>query len=358
MSYNTFGKHLCVTTWGESHGDAIGCIIDGMPANIPVDVNDINDALQQRAPGKTAFTSPRKEDDKAEILSGIFNGKTTGAPISLLIKNLDVDSSKYEALKDIVRPGHIDYTYTKKYDNYDYRGGGRGSARETACRVAASVFAKALLQRSGIHCYAYLQQVGEVAVEHPHTNLDNINQSPIFCPDIDASKKMQDYILHMKEQGDSIGGIVGFLIKNVPTGLGEPVYYKLEAVLANAMLSIPASKGFEIGTGFAAANIPGSKNNDLLSNVDGNVKFLSNNSGGTLGGITNGEDIYGRVAFKAPSSIFMQQRTVDKDGNNITMEMPKGSRHDPCVAIRAVKVVEAMAYLVMADLSLFSRRSI
>lgn len=352
MGYNTFGKKLRVTTWGESHGRAIGGIIDGMPSNIPITSAEINQALKLRAPGNSIYTSMRKELDQVEILSGVFNDKTTGAPISLLIHNQDVDSSKYEAIKDIIRPGHIDYTYHHKYKNYDYRGGGRGSARETAIRVAASVLAKKLLAPHNIEFRAYLQQVADFKVEYPYQDLANVDNSAIYCPNQQISTAIEQYLLQIQQAGDSIGGIVGFSAINVPVGLGEPVYYKVEAVLANAMLSIPAAKGFEIGSGFAAACQTGSQHNDAITIQSQQVAFVSNNSGGSLGGITNGQEIYGRVAFKAPSSIYHRQRTITKDNQATTFSIPSGSRHDPCLAIRAVKVVEAMGYLVLADLYL------
>ncbi len=346
---NVFGKKFCITTWGESHGAAIGVVIDGMPANVEVDIDEINQALSKRAPGNSEFTSPRKEKDLVEILSGMFNGKTTGTPISLLIKNCDADSTKYEVIKDKFRPGHADYTYTKKYKNYDYRGGGRASARETASRVAASVFAKKILDPEGVSIKAYLQQVGDICIDYPYSKLNAIDDDPIFCPDPKISKDIQNSLRKIKDAGNSIGGIVSFDCANVPPGLGEPIYNKLEAALANAMLSIPASKGFEIGLGFAAAKLTGKKHNDEMFIQNDKVLYDTNNSGGILGGISTGERIYGRVGFKPASSILQKQNTIDNRGNNTALELPKGSRHDPCVAIRGVKVVEAMCYLVLAD---------
>ena len=346
---NIFGKKFCITTWGESHGKAVGVVIDGVPANIKVGIAEINEALEKRAPGRSEFTSPRKESDSVEIMSGMFNGKTTGTPISLLVKNRDADSSKYEVIKNKFRPGHADYTYTQKYKNYDYRGGGRASARETVGRVAASVFAKKILEPQNIIVRAYLQQVGDVSLEYPFPNLTEIDNDPIFCPDMKISKKIQQQLIEVKQAGNSIGGIVAFDCQNVPVGLGEPVYNKLEAALANAMLSIPASKGFEIGLGFTAATMTGKQHNDEMLMSENQIYYSTNNSGGISGGISNGDRIYGRVAFKPSSSILQKQSTVDDRNNNTNIELPKGSKHDPCVAIRGVKVVEAMCYLVLAD---------
>jgi len=303
---NSFGQIFRITTWGESHGKAIGVVIDGCPPGLEISEEEINLELAKRAPGKQPHTSPRKESDRAEILSGVFEGKTTGTPISIIIPNRDADSSKYEPIKHLVRPGHANYTYLKKYGIFDYRGGGRASARETACRVAAGAIAKKFLSQFGVHVEASLLERGEI------------------------------------EEGDSAGGVIEGRVEGVPVGLGEPVYQKMEAVLAQAMLSLPASKGFEIGEGFGAAKMRGSDHNQRPT-------------GGTLGGITDGEPLVFRVAFKPTSSIAKPQETKTLTGEKAVLTLPKGSRHDPCVAIRAVTVVESMSALVLADAILMNR---
>ena len=326
MASNSFGKIFKITTWGESHGRAIGVVIDGCPAGIKISAHDINLALEKRAPGKNKYTSPRIEPDLADIYSGVFNGVTTAAPISIIIENKDADSSKYEPIKDLLRPGHANYTYMEKYGVFDYRGGGRASARETACRVAAGAVAQKILDKYEIQVLAKLYSVGDAKT--------------------DSSQK--SLITKLQEQGDSIGGVVKFSISNSFVGLGDPIYEKLEANLAKAMMSMPASKGFEIGMGFNAAKMQGSEHNDLFINNKDNINS-SNNSGGILGGISNGMDIVGKVSFKPTSSIKISQDTVDYDGNKQVFNLPEGSRHDPCVAIRAVPVVKAMCQLVLAD---------
>lgn len=346
---NSFGKIFRFTTFGESHGPAIGVVIDGCPAGIDLDVEEINQQLLLRAPGRSPYTSPRKEEDQAEILSGIFEGKTTGAPIAILIRNKDADSSQYTEIKDLYRPGHANFTYLQKYGIFDYRGGGRASARETAARVAAGAVAKKLLLFLGIECLAYLDEMGGIALpEIDRSDLSQIRQktrtSPIFCPCEITSKKMIEQL----EEDDSIGGIVA-CIAHVPVGLGEPVYGKLEALLAFAMLSIPASKGFEIGKGFESVRMKGSEHNDPFEIDEGRVRSKQNFAGGTLGGISTGEPLYFRVAFKPTSSIKKEQQTVTLAWERKTFQMPSSSRHDPCIAIRAVPVVEAMTALVLAD---------
>lgn len=353
MHSNIFGKALTMTTWGESHGPMIGVVIDGVPANLAIDVSEINTALALRAPGNSPFTSPRKELDVAHIVSGLFEGKTTGAPISILINNQDADSSKYTVLKNKYRPGHADYTYSKKYKNYDYRGGGRASARETAGRVAAGVIANKILAKHGITANAYLQQIKDIAAPYP-IDLKDILPDVIFCCHAESSLYMQELITQAKAQGDSLGGIVAFQCDNVPVGLGEPIYDKMESRLAHAMLSIPASKGFEIGSGFQAAKLNGSEHNDLMHAKEKHY-FSSNHSGGVLAGITNGNQLYGRVAFKPTSSIMQPQATLNKQKQATTLTLPTGSRHDPCVAIRAVPVVQAMCQLVLADFLLLHK---
>lgn len=358
MASNSLGKIFCITTFGESHGEALGVIIDGCPAGIALEVSEINDALQLRAPGKNEFVSPRFENDIAKIVSGIFEGKTTGAPIAILIENKNSDSSHYHVIKNMIRPGHANFTYLEKYGVFDYRGGGRASARETACRVAAGAVATKLLQQYQIKTAAYIKSIGgiDAAVhwENIETLRNNTYAQPIFCPDKNAAKLMQDKISAISAEGDSLGGVVEFLIIGVPAGLGEPIYYKLEAALASAMMSIPAAKGFEIGEGFNAAKLKGSENNDPFVN-EGKVVTKTNHAGGILAGISNGMPIVGRVAFKPTSSIKKSQETIDLEGKKVTLQLPEGSRHDPCVAIRAVPVVEAMCAIVIADALLLNR---
>lgn len=312
-------------------------------------------------PGKSAYTSPRNEEDKVEILSGLFEGKTTGTPISILIPNKDADSSKYTPIKDILRPGHANYTYLEKYGIYDYRGGGRASGRETVCRVAAGAIAKKLLKSFGIEVISYIKQIGNVAAT---ISLDNVQtlraftyNSPVFCPDERATTAIIDLIEQTKLEGDSLGGLVEFLATSVPIGLGDPVYEKLEANLAYAMMSLPATKGFEMGSGFHAVNMRGSEHNDPFINIEGHIQTATNFGGGTLGGISNGMPIIGRVAFKPTSSIRKTQETLTTSREKAPFKLPEGSRHDLCIAIRAVPVVEAMASLVLVDALLLNRSS-
>ncbi len=360
MASNSFGKIFKITTFGESHGKEIGVVIDGCPAGLEIDEELINQALKFRAGGKSAYTTPRKEADMAEIMSGIFEGKTTGAPICITIKNKDADSSKYEPIKDVLRPGHANFTYLKKYGIFDYKGGGRASARETACRVAAGAIALRFLEQNGVSVSAYLKQVGNVEAKIPD-NFDILKKnkliSPIFCPDLEASDLMTALIEKVKEEGDSIGGIVEFLVLNAIEGLGSPVYEKLEATLASAMMSIPAAKGFEIGDGFESVIKKGSQHNDLFIKTENGIQTSTNHAGGILGGITTGMPIIGRVAFKPASSIMKQQLSLTVDGEPSSFKLPTGSRHDPCVAIRAVAVVKAMTAIVLADALLSNRGS-
>ncbi len=365
MASNSFGNIFKITTWGESHGKAIGVVIDGCPAGLEINDEEINLALAFRAPGKNPYLSLRKEPDQAEILSGVFEGKTTGAPISIIIPNKDVDSSKYEPIKDLVRPGHANYTYLEKYGIFDYRGGGRSSARETACRVAAGAIAKKCLTRCGIQLTAYIKQIGpiEAFLEGDAIGSDYLEQlraliyqSPVFCPDPEASSKMMALIEKTKEEGDSLGGIVEFIASQIPPGLGDPVYEKLEANLAHAMLSLPATKGFEMGSGFRSIGMQGSQHNDLFMHTQGEVTTQTNHAGGTLGGISNGMPLEGRVVFKPTSSIMKSQETITiTDKKKSSIQLPAGSRHDPCVAIRAVPIVEAMLALVLIDAMLLNR---
>lgn len=361
MASNSFGTIFKITTWGESHGKAIGVVIDGCPAGLEIDEEEINTALALRAPGRTPYTSPRSETDKGEILSGVFEGKTTGTPISILIRNKDADSSKYKSIKNLLRPGHANYTYLEKYGIFDYRGGGRSSARETACRVAAGALAKKFLHKYGIKIIAYIKQIGKIEAKIETDQIDKIRdltyQSSIFCPDADATEAMVASIENAKKEGDSLGGIVEFMAVSVPAGLGDPVYGKLQANLAQAMMSLPATKGFEIGSGFHSVIMLGSEHNDIFTKEKGMIQTRTNYAGGTLGGITTGMPLVGRVAFKPPSSIKKTQMTLTTSGEQATFQLPEGSRHDPCVAIRAVPIVEAMLALVLVDALLLNRCS-
>lgn len=355
MASNSFGTVFRITTWGESHGKAIGVVIDGCPAGLDLSPDDINQELALRQPGKSPYTSPRAEKDEADIYSGVFEGKTTGAPISIIIFNKDADSSKYEPIKDLLRPGHANYTYLEKYGIFDYRGGGRSSARETACRVAAGAVAKKLLKAHGIEVLAYVRAIGgiempEPSYEKPHDLRKRTYDSPIFCPDAHAAKKMMARLDEEKNAGDSLGALIEGAALFLPVGLGDPVYEKLEAKLANAMLSLPATKGFEIGSGFAASRMRGSEHNDAFTiDAKGKVTSETNFAGGTLGGISTGLPLILRVAFKPTSSIQKPQQTVDREGHKREFKLPEGSRHDPCVGIRGVPIVEAMMALVIAD---------
>ncbi len=322
MASNHFGEIFRMTTFGESHGPAIGVVIDGCPAGLEISEEEINQELAKRRPGQNSYTSPRKEKDLAEILSGVFEGKTTGAPIAILIRNVDADSSQYAAVKDLYRPGHANFTYLKKYGIFDYRGGGRASARETAARVAAGAVAKKLIKIFNMECFANVENEAELI------------------------EKIQE----VQAEGDSIGGVVACEAK-VNSGLGDPVYRKLEALLASAMLSLPATKGFEIGSGFQAALMRGSEYNDPFE-IE-NDEIITKAS--TLGGISTGSTLKFRVAFKPTSSIKIAQKTVSLKGEITTLELPQTARHDPCVAIRAAPVVEAMTALVLADLALMNR---
>lgn len=360
MTSNSFGNIFRITTWGESHGKAIGVVIDGCPAGLPLTEKDIQDALAERAPGQNPYTSPRTEKDKAEIYSGVFEGITTGTPISIIIHNQDADSSKYEAMKTVLRPGHANFTYLEKYGIFDYRGGGRSSARETACRVAAGAVAKKLLATKNIRFITHLCAVGNIQVpasEDFAAISTQRSKSALFVGDAKTEPTMIVALEKAKTAGDSLGGVVEFIVLGLPVGLGDPMYEKLEANLAKAMLSIHASKGFEIGLGFSAATILGSEHNDLFVKNEMGIGTSTNRAGGTLGGISSGQPLIGRVAFKPTSSIQKAQETVDLQGEKTTFTLPEGSRHDPCVAIRAVPVVEAMCALVLIDAVLMARSS-
>lgn len=350
MAGNSFGKIFKLTTFGESHGPAIGGVIEGCPAGISIDFEAITFEMQRRKPGQSAIVTQRKEEDEVKFLSGIFEEKTTGTPIGFFIKNKDQKSKDYSHIKDIYRPSHADFTYDKKYGIRDYRGGGRSSARETACRVVAGALAKQLLKN--IKITAYVSSVGEMELKKNYSELDfsEIEKNPVRCADAAMAHKMEDYIKSVRKEGDTIGGTVTCVIQNMPIGLGEPVFDKLHAELGKAMLSINAVKGFEYGSGFAGTRMKGSQHNDAF-NEDGSTK--SNHSGGIQGGISNGENIYFKVAFKPVATIMQKQETIDSKGNKAEAE-GKG-RHDPCVVPRAVPIVEAMAALVLADYYLLNK---
>ncbi|MDC8004193.1 chorismate synthase [Aureisphaera galaxeae] len=352
MAGNSFGTLFKLTTFGESHGEALGGIIDGCPAGLTLDFDAIERDMQRRKPGQSAIVTQRKEPDSVKFLSGIFEGKTTGTPIGFVIENTNQKSKDYSHIKDTYRPSHADYTYDQKYGIRDYRGGGRSSARETASRVAAGAIAKQLL--SDIKITAYVSGVGELMLDTPYSELDfsQIENNPVRTADTEMASKMEAYIKDIRKQGDTVGGQITCVIQNVPVGLGEPVFDKLHAELGKAMLSINAVKGFEYGSGFAGTRLKGSEHNDIF-NEDGSTQ--TNYSGGVQGGISNGEDIYFNVAFKPVATIMQSQETIDKDGN--VVEMQGKGRHDPCVVPRAVPIVEAMAALVLADFWLLNRIS-
>lgn len=363
MASNSFGNLFKIVTWGESHGKAIGVVIDGCPAGIALSEQDINAELFWRMPGRNSFTSPRKENDCVEILSGVFEGVTTGAPISLVIWNRDAQSHSYESMQSLLRPGHANYTYLQKYGRFDHRGGGRASARETACRVAGGAVAKKILSEIGVKVVAFLRSAGQIKGCFDLSGLpgdanllhQRIRESPVFCPDCETAQKIEAAIEEAKKEKDSIGGIVEAVAFNVPVGFGDPVYEKLEANLAKAMLSIPASKGFEIGCGFTAAAMKGSEHNDRFGIENQKITLTSNHAGGTLGGISNGMPIVVRVPFKPTSTIGQDQKTVSIAGELQNLKLPEGSRHDPCVAVRAVPVVEAMFALALVDAMLMNQ---
>lgn len=344
MAGNSFGNLFRLTTFGESHGEALGGIIDGCPPGIALDFEAIQFEMSRRKPGQSAIVTQRKEEDEVQFLSGIFEGKTTGTPIGFTIPNTNQKSDDYSHIKDNYRPSHADYVYEKKYGIRDYRGGGRSSARETAGRVVAGAIAKQVIPDIKIN--AFVSSVGEIFIDKPYQALDfsKTENNPVRCPDEATAKKMEDYIREIRKQGDTVGGTITCVIQNVPIGLGEPVFDKLHAELGKAMLSINAVKGFEYGSGFCGAKMKGSEHNDLY-NPDGTTK--SNLSGGIQGGISNGMDIYFRVAFKPVATIMQKQEVLDTQGNIV--EMQGKGRHDPCVVPRAVPIVEAMAALVLAD---------
>ncbi len=353
---STYGKIFKIATFGESHGAAIGVVVEGCPAGIDFDLAFIQQELDRRKPGQSRITTQRREADTVQVLSGVFEEKTTGTPISMVIWNEDQRSKDYSHIAQQFRPSHADYTYQAKYGVRDYRGGGRSSARETAARVAAGALAKLLLRELGVDVQAYVSQVGKLKLEkeYPELDLSLTNTNAVRCPDPVMAQEMFDYIDDIRKQGDSIGGIVSCVLKGVPVGWGEPVFDKLHAELGKAMLSINAVKGFEYGSGFAGTALLGSAHNDAFyTDENGKVRTRTNHSGGIQGGISNGEDIFFNVAFKPVATIMQDQESVNREGESITVQ-GKG-RHDPCVLPRAVPIVEAMAALVLADFYLRDR---
>ena len=346
MSHNSFGHLFRFTTWGESHGPAIGCVVDGCPPRIDLTEADIQTYLDKRRPGTSRFVTQRNEPDAVKILSGVFEGQTTGTPISLLIENTDQRSKDYSEIKSRYRPGHADLTYDAKYGIRDYRGGGRSSARETANRVAAGAIARKVLGED-IKIQGAVIQIGEKMVDGENWDWEEVNNNPFWCPDAKAAKEWEDYLDSIRKDGNSVGAILEVRASGVPAGWGAPVYGKLDSDLAMGLMSINAAKGVEIGAGFAAAGWNGTDNADEIRMEDGNPLFLSNHSGGILGGISNGDDIVARVAIKPTSSMLTPVQSIDADGNEIDVRT-KG-RHDPCVGIRGVPVAEAMLACVLAD---------
>jgi chorismate synthase len=350
MAGNSYGTLFKIMTFGESHGEALGGVIDGCPPGMILDLEAIQYEMSRRKPGQSAIVTQRKEADEVQFLSGIFEGKTTGTSIGFIIPNTNQKSDDYSHIKDTYRPSHADYVYEKKYGIRDYRGGGRSSARETACRVVAGAIAKQMLPDIKIN--AFVSSVGDIFIDKPYQDLDfsKTENNPVRCPDSNTARKMEAYIREIRKEGDTVGGTVTCVLQNVPIGLGEPVFDKLHAELGKAMLSINAVKGFEFGSGFCGAKMKGSEHNDLY-NADGTTK--SNLSGGIQGGISNGMDIYFRVAFKPVATIMQKQETLDNKGN--IMEVQGKGRHDPCVVPRAVSIVEAMAAIVLADFYLLNK---
>lgn len=350
MSLNSFGNLLRLTTYGESHGQSIGGVLDGMPAGVELDHDAIQYQLQRRRPGQSAITSPRQESDEFQLLSGLFEGITTGHPIGFQIINNDKKSDDYAHIQNTYRPSHADYTYQQKYGIRDYRGGGRASARETASWVLAGSIAKHIIP--DISIYSFVSQIADIRYDWSYEEIDlrNIDSNHVRCPDMEVADQMTTHIEEIKSQGDSLGGIITTIVQNVPIGLGEPIFHKLEAELAKAMMSIPAVKGFEIGSGFEGTRLRGSQHNDVFLSSG---KTKTNHSGGIQGGISNGMNIVFRTAFKPTSTIMQSQSSIDQQGNEIALQ-PKG-RHDPCVLPRAVPIVDALTALVLADMTLIQR---
>lgn len=346
---NTFGNIFTLTTYGESHGEAVGGVVDGMPAGIAIDTDFIQQELNRRRPGQSHITTGRQEADRVELLSGVFEGRSTGCPIGFIVRNTNQHSQDYENMRCLFRPSHADYTYHQKYGIRDHRGGGRSSARITIARCVGGALAKLALRELGITIQAYTSQVGTIALDGDYTcyDLDNAETNIVRCPDTRVANQMEDLIASVKAKGDTIGGIITCVIKGCPPGLGEPEFGKLHAQLGAAMLGINAVKGFEYGEGFGCVTTKGSQQNDVFRNEEGKITTASNHSGGIQGGISNGQDIYFRVAFKPVATILQEQETVDLEGNPTTLKAR--GRHDPCVLPRAVPVVEAMAAMVILD---------
>lgn len=353
MPGNQIGQAFRVTTFGESHGKSVGVVIDGCPAGLDIDLEFVQAELDRRRPGQSKITTQRQEADRVEFVSGLFKGKTTGAPLCAMIPNTDARPGDYDHLEDRFRPSHADYTYEVKYGHRDHRGGGRSSARETAARVIAGAVAKQYLRGLGIQIYAFVSQVGSIGLTRPWNELRNeldlaqTEMTPVRCPDLQAAEKMIELIQQTRKDGDTIGGIVTGIIRNCPPGLGEPVFDRLHADLGKAMLSINAVKGFEYGSGFAGIELRGSEHNDAFANQDGKIVTLTNHSGGIQGGISNGMEIYFRVAFKPVATIMKLQTSINRQGEETSVQ--GRGRHDPCVVPRAVPIVEAMAAITLAD---------
>ena len=355
---NTFGHLFTLTTFGESHGEAIGGVVDGMPAGISIDMAFIQQELNRRRPGQSAITTSRQEADQVELLSGVFEGKSTGAPIGFIVRNTNQHSQDYENLRHVFRPSHADFTYQQKYGIRDHRGGGRSSARITISRCVGGAFAKLVLHQLGIHVQAYTSQVGNICLDRDYRQYDLslTEQNAVRCPDPEKARQMEQLIASVKAEGDTIGGVITCIIKGCPVGLGEPEFGKLHATLGAAMLSINAVKGFEYGEGFSGVSERGSQQNDVFSSHDGHITTESNHSGGIQGGISNGQDIYFRVAFKPVATILQEQQTVDDEGRVTTLNVR--GRHDPCVLPRAVPVVEAMAAMTILDAVLMQKTTV
>lgn len=353
--FNSFGNIFRLTSFGESHGQGVGGVIDGFPAGITIDTEFVQAELDRRKPGQSAITTNRKEGDKVEFLSGVFEGKSTGTPIGFIVKNENQHSNDYENLRNVYRPSHADYTYSVKYGIRDHRGGGRSSARETIARVVAGALAKIALKQIGVHIVGYTSQIGEYELQGSYMDYDlnEIEKNAVRCPHPVMAAEMEQYVKKIKHEGNTVGGTVSCVIKGCPVGLGEPVFGKLHAALGGAMLSINAAKGFEYGSGFRAASMTGSEENDLFYNNGGRIETRTNHSGGIQGGISNGQDIYFRVAFKPVPTLLTEQQTVNASGEETVLQA-KG-RHDPCVVPRAVPIVEAMAAMTILDFYLIDK---
>jgi chorismate synthase len=347
MSGSVYGTNFTITTWGESHGNGIGVVVDGCPAGLPLSEESIQPFLNRRKPGQTKYSTPRKEEDKVVILSGVFEGKTTGTPISLVVFNENQKSADYTQIASAYRPGHADYCFDMKYGFRDYRGGGRSSGRETIGRVAAGAIASAILNELGIKVTAYTKAIGPIAIRPDKTDLNQINNSPLYMPDLEASEQSEEYLLQKMQDHNSVGGIIECIITGMPVGIGEPVFDKLDASLAKAVMSIGAVKAIEIGDGFQAAGLTGEQNNDSFQSVEQAITKTTNHAGGILGGMSDGSDIILRAAIKPTPSIFKTQNTVNQEHENVEIKI-KG-RHDPIIVPRAVVVVESMVAITLVD---------